>query len=167
MAKQMPKHGDVAVFRLPADPKTYYIKRIIGLPGDTVQVLDEIVFVNGKPLKKTRTGIYSYDDSEFRLYEETTQMGKKYEVMELVRNREGIDYTAEFKVPQGHYFVMGDNRDRSADCRTSSIKEPFVPLDHFVGRAEVVMFSIDFKLDNWSLKKPFGIRFDRFFKKII
>lgn len=156
-----PKRGDVAVFKLPSNPKINYIKRVIGEPGDTIQIKKEIVYINGKPLLKEADGVFTEEDGhELKKYIETTFSGKSYNVIEDITN-EKHDNTGEFKVPEGHYFVMGDNRDHSADSRTDQIPYPFVPIENFVGRAEIIFLSIDFKIDDWNLKAPFGIRFNR------
>jgi len=160
LALGKPKRGDVVVFKLPSNPKINYIKRVIGLPGDTVQIKDEIVYINGKPLKREFIGEFYDNDTDrtSREYKEITFEGKEYNVIEH-QNNSSLDNTDVFSVPEGHYFVMGDNRDNSADCRTSNIAYPFVPIENFVGKAEIIFFSIDYK--------DFKPRFNRLLNKII
>jgi len=160
LALGKPKRGDVVVFKLPSNPKINYIKRVIGLPGDTVQIKDEIVYINGKPLKREFIGEFYDNDTDrtSREYKEITFEGKEYTVIEH-QNNSSLDNTDVFSVPEGHYFVMGDNRDNSADCRTSNIAYPFVPIENFVGKAEIIFFSIDYK--------DFKPRFNRLLNKII
>jgi signal peptidase I len=166
IAQSTPKRGEIAVFKLPSNPKINYIKRVIGEPGDTVQIRNEVIYINGIAVDKTEDGSFSNEDGAlFRKYIETTFSGKSYNVIEEIANDEH-DNTEEFQVPQGHYFVMGDNRDHSADSRTSQIEYPFVPLENFVGRAEMIFFSMDYNKDNWSSNKPLGIRFNRMFNLI-
>lgn len=166
LALSTPKRGDIAVFKLPSNPKINYIKRVIGEPGDTVQVKNEVLYINGIPVDKEEAGSFTDEQGNvFKKYIETTFSGKTYNVVEDIPD-EHYDNTEEFKVPEGHYFVMGDNRDHSADSRTSQIPYPFVPLENFVGKAEFIFFSMDYTKDNWSSKKPFGIRFNRFFNSI-
>ncbi len=160
-----PKRGDVAVFKLPSNPKVNYIKRVIAEPNDTIQIKEEIVYINGVALDREVIGTFEDGGKDFIQYVEIAISGKMYNIMEDIPN-EKYDNTEEFKVPENHYFVMGDNRDHSADSRTNQIPYPFVPIENFVGKAEMIFFSMDYETDNWSAKQPFGIRFNRMFNLI-
>ncbi|WP_029521152.1 signal peptidase I [Persephonella sp. IF05-L8] len=152
-----PDRGDIIVFKYPENPKIDFIKRIIALPGDTVEVKNDIVYVNGKALLRKPDGYYTAPNEKVKKYLECTTRkytGKEYcyTIMELY-DGEGKDF-GPVKVPEGHYFVMGDNRDNSRDSRFWG----FVPDDYLIGQAFVIYFSID-------LKSP-AIRFDRIGKVI-
>src|SRR5690606_27541621 len=141
------ERGDVAVFKLPRDNSTDYIKRIIGLPGDRVQVRDGVVWLNGEPLPRERVadfvtagpGGLAYAVPRYR---ETLPNGQQYYVLDAV-NGGPADNTPEFVVPENHYFVMGDNRDNSVDSRVPPQRGGvgFVPAENLVGRAEILFFS--------------------------
>ncbi len=136
--------GDVVVFKYPENPKIDFIKRVIGIPGDIVEVKDDIVYLNGKPLKKEKDGFYKENGLELApIFYETTYRsdGKpfKYMTMELDIGK-GKDF-GPVKIPEGHYFMMGDNRDNSRDSRFWG----FVPEDYIIGQAFVIYFSVDWK----------------------
>ncbi len=164
-----PERGDVVVFRLPRNTHVDYIKRIIGLPGDRVQVKDGVLFLNGEQVKRTPTEAYhtvSQGGVERRInrYIETLPSGREYMVLDETRMGDA-DYTEEYVVPEGHYFAMGDNRDNSVDSRFAE-GVGFVPFENMVGRAELILFSWDgdkaklWEVWNW----PSAIRTDRFFE---
>ena len=162
-----PKRGDIAVFRLPSDPRVDYIKRVVGLPGDRIQMINSVLHINGEPVKRERIGTFSADGSyetkvnKAPVYRETLPNGVTYETLDAIANS-ATDNTRVFQVPEGHYFMMGDNRDNSADSRLSV---GYVPLENFVGRAEMIFFSIG---DNTSpleiWKWPSELRFGRLFE---
>ncbi|MEP6357211.1 MAG: signal peptidase I [Hyphomicrobiales bacterium] len=161
-----PKRGDIAVFRLPSDTSTDYIKRVIGLPGDTVQVKDGVVYLNEVEIKREKvddfTGTYNQGtDISIPRYRETLPSGKTY--LTLDSNPNNIsDNTVVFTVPEGEYFMMGDNRDNSQDSRYSNVGT--VPLENFIGRAEFLFFSIDNGSSAWQFWKwPQDLRFSRLF----
>jgi signal peptidase I len=137
-----PQRGDVAVFKYPPNPSLDYIKRVIGLPGDRIQMRDGQLFINGAAVAREKTGQIDNPDitEENRpvdVYRETLPNGVSYDTLDLTSNGMS-DNTREFVVPEGHYFMMGDNRDNSADSRVFG----FVPEENFVGRANIIFFSI-------------------------
>lgn len=164
-----PKRGDVVVFKLPTDEHTDYIKRLIGLPGDTVQVRHGLLYINGiavdrKAMEVPLASNYLTAPEWSRDYEETLPDGVKHVIREEGDERP-LDDTPPFQVPKGHYFFMGDNRDNSQDSRTSMVG--FVPADNLVGRAELIFFSLDEDSHFWELWKwPSAVRWGRLFKKI-
>ena len=158
-----PERGDIAVFRLPTDTSTDYIKRVIGLPGDTIQMKDGVLHINGSAVKREKVADFSeYGSSQFAdQYRETLPNGKTFLTLDLVPNGHA-DNTQEFKVPEGKYFMMGDNRDNSQDSRFSNVG--FVPFENFVGRAEFLFFSINQGTNAWEIWKwPTNVRFERLF----
>ena len=152
-----PERGDVAVFRLPSDPKIDYIKRVIGLPGDRIRMENGVVLINDQPVAREPAGEYE----GVRVWKETLPNGVSYTTLDITDNSPA-DNTREFLVPEGHYFMMGDNRDNSNDSRMSV---GFVPLENFVGRATIVFFSIGngaSPLEVW--RWPDSLRVGRIFK---
>jgi signal peptidase I len=164
-----PKRGDVAVFKLPKDNSTDYIKRVIGLPGDRIQMRGGILYINDKPVKRERIQDYVYGDGpnarHLAQYIETLPNGVRHHIIEMGDN-EPLDNTPVYIVPPGHYFMMGDNRDNSLDSRVPNAVG-FVPAQNFVGRAEFLFFSIKPSTHWWEIWEwPFAIRFDRPFHGI-
>ena len=134
-----PKRGEVAVFRFPGDPSINYIKRIIGLPGDHVVYRGKRLYVNGKLMEQAPLGAYRLANAEaageaLRLSEQVD--GIQHDILTTDRPEYGL---SEFRVPPGHYFAMGDNRDHSNDSRYWG----FVPDENLVGRAFMIWFSCD------------------------
>jgi len=137
-----PERGDVAVFKYPPNPSLDYIKRVVGLPGDRIQVIDSVLTINGVPVKREKVGeIDDIDITErpepVEVYRETLPNGVSYDTLDLTPNGFS-DQTREVVVPEGNYFMMGDNRDNSADSRVFG----FVPEENLVGRANIIFFSI-------------------------
>lgn len=142
-----PKRGDVVVFYLPNTKQKRFIKRLIGLPGDTVQIKNKMVYINGKPVHKEYIGKYTDSDGlNFLKYKEVLPNGIEYDILELDLSEDFyVPYhmthdTEIFKVPQGFYFCMGDNRDRSNDSRGDL---SFIPHESLIGKAQFVYFSTD------------------------
>ena len=160
--ERIPQRGDVVVFKFPQDNRTDFIKRLIGLPGDRIRVVEGIVLLNGKPLPRTKVEDYvEYFDGQpnhVAQYRETLPGGKTY--ITLDRSPDSpLDNTDEFVVPAGHYFMMGDNRDNSDDSRAAV---GYVPAENLEGKAEFRFFSIDQTGPVWQIWKwPFEIRYSR------
>jgi signal peptidase I len=166
--ERQPTRGDVIVFRLPSDPSIDYIKRLVGLPGDKIQVINGVLNINGKPVPRVPDGTFTSDDPEepgtdVPVYRETLDTGTTYDTLDLNPFSEG-DNTQVFVVPPKHYFMMGDNRDNSSDSRFTV---GYVPEENLVGRASFIIFSIGnripfFQIWNW----PANLRYERIFKSI-
>ena len=158
-----PQRGQVAVFRLPSDASVDYIKRVIGVPGDRIQVRQGVLHINGQPVERRLVGNgrqgASGGGQMTTLYQETLPGGLTHLIQEI-SDRQTFDNTPEYVVPAGHYFMMGDNRDNSRDSRSSSVG--FVPLENFIGEARFLFFSHDSSAYIWELWKwPSAIRFER------
>ncbi len=159
--------GDIAVFKLPTDNATDYIKRIIGLPGDHIQVRNGVLYINGKAVKRERVEDFVQKHpgvryGRVRQYRETLPNGRSYLTLDL-QPRGMADNTNVYVVPPDHYFAMGDNRDDSTDSRFLE-HVGFVPAENLVGRADIIFFSVDGSARIWEIWKwPSAIRFDRFF----
>ena len=156
------ERGDVAVFRKPPENEIDYIKRIIGLPGDRIQVLDGILHINGEAVERERIENFVVDayGREAAQYIETLPNGRTHRILETAGDAGRSDNTDEVTVPAGHYFAMGDNRDNSADSRVIG----FIPAENMVGRAEILFFSTDGSAALWEFWKwPFAVRYSRLF----
>ena len=164
-----PKRGDVAVFKLPSQTSINYIKRVIGLPGDTIQMKSGRLFINGSLVVENNDGVYKHiiQNKFEQIYEKKKEQlsnGKSFSTLNLYNNA-ALDNTDVFLVPENHYFVMGDNRDNSLDSRAKG--GWFVPLENFVGKGSIIFFSITDDTRFWQFWKwPFNIRYNRIFKKI-
>ena len=166
-----PERGDVIVFKTPADNRTDYIKRLIGLPGDRVQIINGNLFLNNKTIQrdKIENSININCGNEILnidTFEETLPNGKKY--IAVYRKEGTMQNTDEFVVPDNHYFFMGDNRDCSNDSRFLG-SVGYVSFNNLVGKARLIFFSNNKNEGNffefWKWSK--SIRIDRFFKKIL
>ena len=165
-----PKTGDVIVFKTPSDNRTDYIKRLIGIPGDTIQFIDGDLFLNDNQILKTKkksiNKIYCGNSNfEANTFEEKLPNGVKYNA---VYNKKGSFQSSDkFIVPKNHYFFLGDNRDCSKDSRFLSTVG-YVHEDNLVGKAQFIFFSSDYRIGSvfnfWKWNKI--LRINRFFKKI-
>ncbi len=157
------ERGDVAVFREPRYLREDYIKRIVGLPGDRIQVIAGVLHINGTPVERERVEDFEIVDPYGNSvlvpqYLETLPNGRAHRILETSGDLGRLDSTAEIVVPEGHYFAMGDNRDNSADSRVIGL----VPAENMVGRAEILFFSIENDISWWQVWRwPGGIRYGR------
>ncbi len=166
-----PQRGDVVVFKLPHDTSVDYIKRVIGLPGDTIQVINGRLYINRKMVKREALGgLQKIEEAGRDLtvtkYLETLPNGIVHYIYEI-SDDQPLDNTEAFKVPEGHYFMMGDNRDNSLDSRVMNGGVGFVPEENMVGRASMIFFSTNGTAglaEFW--KWPWTIRYERLFKAV-
>jgi signal peptidase I len=155
---------------LPRDNETDYIKRVIGLPGDEIQMIHGVLHINGQAVEKVKIDDYVVTGSSGRerkmaRYKETLPNGVSYPVLDLVNDGFG-DNTEVYKVPENHFFMMGDNRDNSTDSRFLS-EVGFVPFVNLVGKAQVIFFSIDEDSSFWKVWDwPTEVRWDRIFSVV-
>ena len=161
----LPDRGDVAVFKWPRDNQTDYIKRIVGLPNDRIQMKSGQLYINGALVPRQDLGNYTADEqgtrTVARLFNETLPNGRKHELLKMYEEG-GLNTTPEYRVPEGHVFAMGDNRDNSSDSRDPTGGVGFVPLENLVGRAEFIFFSVDARAPWWEIWEwPFEIRWNR------
>ena len=163
-----PERGDVVVFKTPFDNKTDYIKRVIGLPGDTIQIINGEIILNKKLIYRKKENDFididkSGNQQRVRMYKEYFKNKDVY-ILDLMDN--GIvDNTKIFQVPQEHFFVMGDNRDNSQDSRFLNTVG-YIPYKNLVGRAEFIFFSLENSRFFQFWKWPNALRVNRLFKKI-
>jgi signal peptidase I len=165
----MPARGDVVVFRLPKDDSIDYIKRVIGLPGDRIKVVDGLLHINGTPVKRERVGDFIDDENgapeRVRRWRETLPNGVTYQTLDL-QDDGLLDNTEEYLVPPGHYFMMGDNRDNSADSRVLSAVG-YVPFENLIGKAQIIFFSISDGEPAWHIWNwPWSVRWRRLFTTV-
>jgi signal peptidase I len=165
-----PHRGDVVVFKLPANPSIDYIKRVIGLPGDTIQMKRGTLYINDTAVKRDPSDRCADPDdprsAAYQSYIETLPEGLTHCIIKLGDDRI-FDNTQAFHVPPDHFFMMGDNRDNSADSRDPSSGVGYVPADNLVGHAQFLFFSTNGYADWWEVWKwPWTIRYDRLFKAV-
>lgn len=162
-----PQRGDVVVFKLPKDNETDYIKRVVGLPGDRIQMINGLLHINGTPVKRERLPDVMQDDGSGRevpvkRWKETLPNGVSYETLDLVDNG-FYDNTQVYQVPAGHFFMMGDNRDNSADSRVLS-QVGYVPYENLIGKAQIIFFSVGEHAPAWQFWRwPWTVRWSRLF----
>lgn len=172
-----PQRGDVVVFRPPGDIHTDFIKRVIGLPGDTIQVKHGHLFINNEAVEVTRDGDVTVENrckeiSTLKRYNETLPGGRVHTILEdhscldQFRDPVDADNTAVYTVPPKHYFMMGDNRNNSRDSR---FEKPvgYVPEENIIGRADRILLSYDTAVPLWKIWQwPSAFRNDRWFRRI-
>jgi signal peptidase I len=137
--------GDIVVFKLPRDNHTDYVKRLIGLPGDRIQMKNGLLYLNNVQVPRQYLGVTKEDSGygfvrDVMKYRETLPGGKSYTTNDFGTDGE-LDNTDVFVVPQDHYFMMGDNRDNSADSRDPNGGVGFVPAENLVGKAQIILLS--------------------------
>ena len=164
-----PARGDVVLFRLPRDRQQVWVKRLIGLPGDRVQVRDGQVFINGRSIPRANAGlVQDHDDPTWRVRQvrETLPDGRSWLTYDRGPGSPGDD-TPVFEVPSGSYLMMGDNRDNSLDGRfPAGVGVGLLPADHVIGRAEVVVASWRPGASLWTPWTWFNLQPGRFFKPV-
>lgn len=169
-----PKRGDVIVFKLPRDNSTDYIKRVIGLPGDTIQMKEGRLYINGnevprEPIAKVHTEDYYGHETDVPTYKETLPNGVAHTIIEIQGDTGFNDNTELFKVPENSYFMMGDNRDNSTDSRVPPDQGGvgYVPFENLIGRAELIFFSVKQGEAAWKVWEwPWTVRWNRLFKPV-
>lgn len=166
IAEKTPQRGDVIVFRPPPTPYIDFIKRLIGMPGDKIQMKNGKLYINGKKVKRKKIDDFIEDDNgsvkRITRYRETLPNGVSYDTLDDNKNG-SLDNTDVFVVPEGHFFMMGDNRDNSSDSRTPVVG--FVPAENLVGKAKIIIVSTSgsiWKFWTWSK----SIRTDRYLQDI-
>jgi signal peptidase I len=165
-----PDRGDVVVFKFiqkkfkggeQTITRTDYIKRVIGLPGDTIQMLAGRLYINGKMAPRRPDGTFEAANRKYKQYIETLPNGVEHLILEESDNG-GLDNTPVYKVPAKNYFMIGDNRDNSNDSR---LDVSYVPSEALVGRADIMFLSIDWRGEHW-MDFDAGLRFERMFTTI-
>ena len=164
----IPERGDVVVFKTPENNRTDYIKRVIGLPGDKIEIKNGIIFINGSEILRKKLNDFIDTDNKtsnkrVRMYNEYF-FNKEINILDITDN--GLaDNTQLFNVPENHFFVMGDNRDNSQDSRFLSTVG-FIPYENLVGKAQFIFFSLENARFLQIWKWPNSIRYERIFQKI-
>lgn len=165
IAGVQPERGDVVVFKQPTDNRTDFIKRVIGLPGDKIEMRHGILYINDREVPRMRVDDFIEPDAFGNVrrvlrYKETLPNGVSYLTLDRIRES-AWDNAGPYLVPEGHYFMMGDNRDNSSDSRVAE-SVGYVPFENLVGKAEIIFFSADGSASFWQIWKwPSAIRWDR------
>ncbi len=164
------ERGDIVVFKNSHDQNKDYIKRVIGMPGDRVQTIGGLLYINGKQVPRefvsNETIACRGYNPKAATWRETLPNGVSYIIQECQGNEYGLDNAGPFLVPADHYFMMGDNRDNSQDSRTEYVQ--YVPDYQIVGKAQNLVFSVDGKKSHiWEIWKwPGAIRYSRIFDRV-
>lgn len=166
---RVPERGDVIVFKLPTNPSIDYIKRVVALPGETVQVMNGVLYINRRPVQREPVGLRRIEEEGIPTtvmeYIETLPDGIMHRIYEESDDRP-LDNTPEYVVPEGHYFAMGDNRDNSQDSRVQNLVG-FIPLRNIVGQASFIFFSTNGTASAFEVWKwPWTVRYSRLFRGI-
>jgi signal peptidase I len=173
-----PKRGDIVVFRPPGEPAQDFIKRVVGLPGDKIQMIKGRLYINGVVAPREPAPPYLMEDgfrkpTEVTAYWETLpdsqdkSGGVRHEIIQLAGDDGGASNTDVFTVPPDHFFMMGDNRDNSEDSRFPSGPVGYVPAENLVGRAEIIFFSVGDGAAAWEFWRwPWTIRWNRLLMRV-
>ena len=166
--ESQPQRGDIIVFKLPGQENINYVKRLLGLPGETIKVDNGEVYIKKrnsqkfKKIKQSNDGIFIDDQYQAKIQQ---LIESNYKILNITNNGP-LDYTSEYLIPEGKFYFMGDNRDNSSDSRVMSAVG-FVPKENIIGKVWFIWLSIDtqFSLSRfWTL--PFHIRYNRLFKSV-
>ena len=167
MFSKEPERGEIVVFKTPEDNRTDYIKRVIGLPGDFLEMKENVLIINNKEISVTKKNVEKYKSFNVSKIIETLPNKLTYEVYEFEKALEGLNTNNfnKIKIPVDHFFVLGDNRDNSQDSRFISTVG-FIPYENLVGKAQFIFFSLENARFLQIWKWPNSIRYERIFQKI-
>lgn len=164
---EAPERGDIVVFKYPPDTSKDYIKRVVGLPGDRVQLRDSVLYVNDVAVERFEQGTFTEETSRgtisLPIFRERLESGESYETIDIQPGSPG-DTTPVFEVPEGNFFFVGDNRDNSADSRYDV---GMVPFENLVGKAQIIFLSLEGNAGAWQIWRwPTDMRWGRLFKSL-
>jgi signal peptidase I len=158
-----PQRGEIVVFKYPVNKDVFFVKRVIGLPGDEIRVEDNRLFVNGQEWTKSPNNSEFPDDSNTGFSYFTENNGERSYTVRLLKGRQESNTYGPITVPDGHFFALGDNRDQSSDSRVWG----FVPVDHLMGTASLIWLSCEETLPSAEFVcDPKTLRWSRFFLKV-